>query len=130
VSTPLAALFSQLEEAWCPVISVQLFSVVKVRYKPHVVDVIKSTLEENMEAAVKLGNFLLTQLQTTIVRQRKDYEPSSKFAISDITEAEMKHAPVNTMKMEHSCGKVTKNKSIECTSIHISIQGTAALKEK
>ena len=91
-----------------------------------------------MDAALKIGNLLLPQLQTTIARQRRDYDLSDEFPpelpISELTDAQRENAPVNTMKMKQTCGLVAhrskKNKSVECTSRQIIIQGTAALREK
>ena len=114
MSNQLSESFFMLEEPWCPGISVDLFNAVKLSYKPHVVEIIKSTLADNMDAALKIGNFLLPQLQTTIARQRRDYDLSDEFPpefpISELTDAQRENAPVNTRQ--------------------IIIQGTAALREK
>ena len=80
-----------------------------------------------MDAALKIGNLLLPQLQTTIARQRRDYDLSDEFPpefpISELTDAQRENAPVNTMKMKQTCGLVAhrskKNKSVECTSRQI-----------
>ena len=123
---------------WSPTISSELFLEVKKGYKLHVVQKVKTTLQENMDAAVKLGNYFLPSLRETLARQRRDYEISDEFPaqhpISALSDAQQQNAPCNNLKMENACGKVAyrvrKNKSLECTSRQIILEGTSELRQK
>ena len=102
--------FFLLESPWFPGISQSLYDEVLSNYKPHIVFSVKSALGENMEPAIKLGNFMLPQLQETLARQRRDYRLSEKFEpefpIHDLSDNVREKAPVNNLAMENLCGKV------------------------
>ena len=130
--------FFNLEVPWCPGVSQNLFQGVLEGYKEHVVSVVRAVLKENMEEAIKLGNFMLPEMRTTLARQRRDYNLSEEFEpefpIAELSNMVREQAPINNLAMENACGKVghrtKKNRHLEATSRSIIIQGTTALREK
>ena len=70
--------FFLLESPWFSGISQSLYDEFLFNYKPRIVLSVKSAFGENMESAIKLGNFMIPQLQETLVRQRSDYRLSEK----------------------------------------------------
>ena len=130
--------FFKLQKPWCPGVSQDLFDAVKEGYKEHVVVAVQGVLMENMTEAIKLGNFMLPDLRTTLARQRRDYgisdEFEQEFPIAKLINTIREQAPSNNLAMENACGKVghrtKKNINLEATSRSIMIQGTAALREK
>ena len=130
--------FFSLDAPWCPGVSQELFDAVKAGYKDHVVATLQSVLKNNMVEAIKLGNFMLPDLQTTLARQRRDYgiseEFEPEFPISELSNTVREQAPINNLDMENACGKVghrtKKNRNLQATSRSIMIEGTKTLREK
>ena len=121
-----------------PGVSQNLFDNVVDGYKEHVVNSLQSVLQDNMEEAIKLGNFMMPDLRETLARQRRDDDLSEEFEpefpISELSNLVREKAPINNLAMENACGKVghrtKKNRHLEATSRSIMIQGTQALREK
>ena len=130
--------FFNLKRPWFPGVSQDLFDNVVDGYKEHVVNSLQSVLQDNMEEAIKLGNFMMPDLKETLARQRRDYDLSEEFEpefpISELSNLVREKAPINNLAMENACGKVghrtKKNRHLEATSRSIMIQGTQALREK
>ena len=61
-----------------------------------------------MAEAIKLGNFMLPDMRTTLARQRRDYGVSDEFEpefpVSELSETARKEAPINNLAMENACG--------------------------
>ena len=118
--------------------SQELFDAVKEGYKDHVVIAVQSVLKDNIMEAIKLGNFMLPDMRTTLARQRRDYgiseEFQPEFPISELSNTVREQAPINNLAMENACGKVghrtKKNRHLEATSRSMMIQGTEVLREK
>ena len=130
--------FFKLQKPWCPGVSQELFDAVKEGYKDHVVIAVQSVLKDNIMEAIKLGNFMLPDMRTTLARQRRDYgiseEFQPEFPISELSNTVREQAPINNFAMENACGKVghrtKKNRHLEATSRSMMIQGTEVLREK
>ena len=130
--------FFLLQDPWCPGVSKELFEAVKEGYKGHVVSSLQTVLKDNMAEAIKLGNFMLPDMRTTLARQRRDYGVSDEFEpefpVAELSETVRKEAPINNLAMENACGKVghrtKKNRNLDATSRSIMIEGTKELRDR
>ena len=138
MENPIDVSFFLLEKPWYPGVSQRLFDDVKEGYKSHVVKSIVSVLQENLDGAVKLGNYFQPQLKITLARQRRDYGLSSDFPpehpVQEFPSNVREKAPVHNLEMESSCGKVgyrtKENRDLNATSRALIIEGTKRLREK
>ena len=105
MSEPLTADFFHLKNPWFPGISQKLFDLVLLNYKHHIVSAVKEALHDNMDAAIKFGNYMLPQLQETLARQRRDYGLSEsfepEFPIQNLADHIQENAPINNLAMEN-----------------------------
>jgi hypothetical protein len=90
----------------CPGVSQNLFKGVLEVYKEHVVSAVQVVLKKNMEEAIKLGNFMLPELRTTLARQRRDYNLSEgfepQFPIAELSNIFFPSTPLKVKKAKHS----------------------------
>ena len=138
MKTPITEVFFNMDTAWFPGISSELFENVKKRYRSHVVESVKEYIHNHLQEAVKLANFFLPDLIETLARQRKYYGLSddfeAEFPVENLSDHAAVNSPVNNMSMESFCGMVghrtAKNRNLEATSRSIIIKGTTELRKK
>ena len=136
--TPIEESFFRLESPWYPGVSQRLFEEVQASYESHVVKSVATVLQENLQDAVKLGNFMQKDLRITLARQRRDYNLSeefpAEFPVEELPAHVREDAPCHNLEMENACGKVgyrtKKSMNLSATSRAIVIAGTKRLREK
>ena len=79
MTSPITKEFFLMDKPWYPVIAVELFKGVKEGYKVHVVQTVKEDIEEHVDEAVKLANFLQPDLAKILARYIRDYGLSEEF---------------------------------------------------